>query len=97
MDSSLPPEHQDSYNNITPRLAKGKPDCYYPDQHNNRENNEAHYFTTGPEIWDQMEGRIDYFIAGMGTGGTIGGAGRFLKEKDPSIKIIAVDPAGSVF
>lgn len=97
VDSSLPPEHPDSYNNITPRLAMEIPGCYFPDQHNNRENNEAHYSTTGPEIWEQMEGKIDYFVAGMGTGGTIGGAGRFLKEKDPKITVIAVDPAGSVF
>jgi len=97
VDSTLPPEHPDSYNNITPRLAAEMPDCFFPDQHNNRENNEAHYLTTGPEIWEQMEGRIDYFVAGMGTGGTIGGAGKFLKEKDPGIKVIAVDPVGSVF
>jgi len=97
VDSNLPPEHPDSYNNITPRLAAEMPDCFFPDQHNNRENNEAHYLTTGPEIWEQMEGRIDYFVAGMGTGGTIGGAGKFLKEKDPGLKVIAVDPVGSVF
>lgn len=95
--SSLLPESPDSYNNITPRLAAATPGSYFPDQHNNLENNEAHYLTTGPEIWEQMEGRIDYFVAGMGTGGTIGGAGRFLKEKDPGIKVIAVDPVGSVF
>lgn len=97
VDSSLPPEHPDSYNNITPRLAAQIPDCFFPDQHNNRDNNEAHYLTTGPEIWEQMEERIDYFVAGMGTGGTIGGVGKFLKEKDPKIKVIAVDPVGSVF
>lgn len=97
VDSTLPPEHPDSYNNITPRLAAEIPDCFFPDQHNNRENNEAHYLTTGQEIWEQMEGQIDYFVAGMGTGGTIGGAGKFLKEKDSRIKVIAVDPVGSVF
>lgn len=96
-DTSLPPEHPDSYNNITPRLARETPNCYFPDQHGNRENNEAHYRTTGPELWEQMEGRIDYLVAGAGTGGTIGGAGRFLKEQDPRIKVIAVDPVGSVF
>ncbi|HPA26527.1 MAG TPA: cysteine synthase family protein [Acidobacteriota bacterium] len=96
-DTSLPPESPDSYNNITPRLARETKNCYFPDQHNNRENNEAHYSTTGPEIWEQMEGRIDCLVAGMGTGGTIGGAGKFLKEKDPKIKIIAVDVEGSVF
>ncbi len=97
VDTSLPPDHPDSYNNITPRLAKEIPNCYFPDQHNNRENNEAHYKSTGPEIWEQMEGRIDVFIAGIGTGGTIGGAGRYLKEKNPDIKIIAVDVEGSIF
>lgn len=97
VDSSLPPESPDSYNNITPRLASEMPDCYFPDQHNNRENNEAHYLTTGPEIWEQLDGEIDYLVAGIGTGGTIGGVGRFLKEKNQNIKVIAVDPAGSVF
>lgn len=97
VDHTLPPDSQDSYNNITPRLAEEMGQAYYLDQHNNRENNEAHYLTTGPEIWEQMEGRIDYFITGMGTGGTICGAGRFLKERDSRIKVIAVDPVGSIF
>jgi len=97
VDTSLPPEHPDSYNKITPRLAKELPDCYFPDQHNNRENNEAHYRLTGPEIWEQMEGRIDAFVAGMGTGGTIAGTGRYLKEQNPNIRIIAVDVEGSIF
>jgi len=96
-DTSLPPAHPDSYNNITPRLARDTPDCYFPDQHNNRDNNEAHYRGTGPEIWEQMEGRIDVFIAGMGTGGTIGGVGRYLKERHPGVRIVAVDVEGSVF
>jgi cystathionine beta-synthase len=97
VDSSLPPEHPDSYNLITPRLAAETPGCYFPDQHNNRENNEAHYLTTGPEIWEQMEGRIDVLVAGMGTGGTVGGVAKFLKEKNPAIKVVAVDSDGSVF
>ncbi len=97
VDSTLPPESPDSYNNITPRIVEQTPNCYFPDQHNNRENNKAHYKTTGPEIWEQMEGRIDYFAAGVGTGGTIGGVARYLKEKDPHIKVIGIDPAGSVF
>jgi len=97
VDHTLPPESPDSYNNITPRLAQEIPNCYYLDQHNNRDNNECHYRTTGPEIWDQMKGKIDYFIAGIGTGGTISGVGRYLKEKDPRIKVIGVDPVGSVF
>ena len=97
VDTSLPPEHPDSYNNITPRLAREIPNCYFPDQHGNRENNAAHYHGTGPEIWEQMEGRIDVLVAGAGTGGTIGGVGRYLKEKDPAIRVVAVDPVGSVF
>lgn len=96
-DSSLPPESPDSYNNVTPRIVAETPGCYFPDQHNNRENNEAHYHTTGPEIWQQMEGRIDYFVAGIGTGGTICGAAKYLKEQDPKIKVIAIDPVGSIF
>ncbi len=97
VDSSLPPESPDSYNRITPRIAAETPGCFFPDQHNNRENNETHYATTGPEIWEQMDGRIDYLVAGMGTGGTIGGTAKFLKEKDPAIKVVAVDPEGSIF
>jgi len=97
VDSSLPPDSPDSYNQITPRLAAATPGCYFPDQHNNRENNETHYGTTGPEIWAQMEGRIDCLVAGMGTGGTMGGVAQFLKEKDPKIRVVAVDPEGSVY
>jgi cystathionine beta-synthase len=96
-DTSLPPESPDSYNNLAPRIARETPGGFFLDQHNNLDNNEAHYRTTGPEIWQHMEGRIDYFVAGVGTGGTICGTARFLKEKDPSIKVIGVDPAGSIF
>ena len=78
VDSTLPPESPYSYNNITPTLAKENSGTYYLDQHNNRDNNEAHYMTTGPEIWEQMKGKIDYFVAGIGTGGTLCGAARFL-------------------
>jgi len=96
-DTSLPPEHPESYNNITPAIVKNTPGCYFPDQHNNKDNNEAHYMSTGPEIWEQMEGKIDYLVAGIGTGGTICGTARYLKEKDPNIKVLAVDSEGSVF
>jgi cystathionine beta-synthase len=96
-DSSLPPESPDSYNNVTPKIVAETPGSYYPDQHNNRENNEAHYKSTGPEIWEQMDGKIDYFVAGMGTGGTLCGAARYLKEQDPNIKVIGIDPVGSIF
>ena len=97
VDASLPPEDENSYNNFAYHLAKRTPNSYYVDQHNNPDNNEAHYKTTGPEIWEQTAGRIDYFVCGIGTGGTLCGAGRFLKEKKPDIKLIAIDPVGSVF
>jgi len=97
VDHTLPPESPDSYNNITPRIARETPGGYYLDQHNNRDNNECHYRTTGPEIWDQMEGRIDFFVAGVGTGGTLCGAAKFLKERDPRIRVVGVDPVGSIF
>ena len=97
VDGSLPPEHPDSYNRVMERVVAETPDCYYPDQHNNRENNEAHYEGTGPEIWEQMAGQIDVFVAGMGTGGTISGVARYLKEQDPTIQVVGVDVVGSIF
>jgi cystathionine beta-synthase len=95
--SDLPPEHPESYQRKVPQIVAEIPGAYFPDQHNNRANNEAHYRTTGPEIWQQMEGRIDVFVAGIGTGGTVSGVGRYLKEQDPAIRVVAIDVAGSVF
>ncbi|MGK9368936.1 PLP-dependent cysteine synthase family protein [Melioribacter sp. Ez-97] len=97
VDASLPPEDPNSYNNYALNYAKANPSVYYIDQHNNLDNNEAHYMTTGPEIWEQMNGKVDYLIGAFGTGGTISGTGRFLKEKNPDVKVIGVDPVGSVF
>ncbi len=97
VNADIPPEEENSYNNYAKKLAETYPDYHYIDQHNNLDNNEAHYKTTGPEIWRQTNGRIDYLIAGIGTGGTLCGAGRYLKEQNPAIKIIGVDPVGSVF
>lgn len=97
VDGDLPPEDPNSYNQTARHLLAADPDSYSPDQHNNRENSEAHYRTTGPEIWQQMEGRIDFLVAGIGTGGTICGVARFLKEQDPTIRVVAIDPEGSVF
>ena len=97
VDGSLPPDSPESYNRKALQVAAETPGAFFTDQHNNRANNEAHYRTTGPEIWRQMDGRIDYLIAGMGTGGTLCGTARYLKEQDPRIRVIAVDPVGSVF
>jgi len=97
VDASLPPEHPESYNNCALNLCKKDPSLYYIDQHNNLDNNESHYMTTGPEIWEQMNGKIEYLIGAVGTGGTITGTGKYLKEKNPNIKVIGLDPVGSVF
>ncbi len=97
VDGELPPEHPESYNRKARELAASIPGAFFPDQHNNRANNEAHYLTTGPEIWRQMDGRIDFFVCGIGTGGTISGVARYLKEQDPGVRVVAVDVAGSVF
>ncbi len=97
VDGELPPEDPESYNRKAREIVAANPDAYFPDQHNNRENSDAHYHTTGPEIWRQMEGRIDFLVAGIGTGGTVCGVSRYLKEQDPSIEVVAIDPEGSVF
>ena len=97
VDASLPPESPNSYNNYALNLTKNDLNLFYIDQHNNLDNNESHYYTTGPEIWEQMDGKIDYFVAAVGTGGTLFGAGKYLKERNPKIKLIGLDPIGSVF
>ena len=77
------------------KLAKQIPGSFIPDQFNNPANAAAHYATTGPEIWQDTDGIVDFFVAGVGTGGTITGAGRYLKEQNPNIQVVAVEPAGS--
>jgi cystathionine beta-synthase len=91
------PGTPDHYVETARRIARETPNSFYPDQYSNPNNPEAHYRTTGPEIWEQTEGRITHFVAGLGTGGTISGTGRFLKEQNPSIRVVGADPYGSVF
>src|SRR5690606_4031119 len=88
--------HPEYYQDIAERLAAQTPNSLYINQFGNPVNPQAHYETTGPEIWQQMDGRIDAFIAGVGSGGTITGGGRYLREKNPDIEVILADPAGSI-
>jgi len=94
---SAKPGTPDHYVSTAKRIASETPNSFYPDQYSHPANPEAHYKTTGPEVWDQTEGKVTHFVAGIGTGGTISGTGRFLKEKNPKIQIIGADPYGSIF
>jgi cystathionine beta-synthase len=94
--TAVPPDHPDSYVMMAKRIAEQTPNAILSNQFYNQANPEAHYATTGPELWEQSEGRITHFVAAAGTGGTITGVGRYLKEKNPKIKIIAGDPQGSI-
>jgi cystathionine beta-synthase len=95
--TDVPADSPESYYSVAKRIARETPNSYYPDQYNNPMNREAHYHSTGREIWEQTNGMVDVLVAGIGTGGTLSGAGRYLKERNPDIKVIAVDPVGSVF
>jgi cystathionine beta-synthase len=95
--TSVPPDSPESYYETAKRIARETQNSYMVDQYHNQDNVEAHYRTTGPEIWEQTDGKIDCLVAGVGTGGTISGAGKYLKEKKPGVKIIGVDPFGSVY
>lgn len=94
---SAKPGTPDHYVSTAKRIAAETPNSFYPDQYSHPANPEAHYRTTGPELWEATDGKITHFVAGLGTGGTISGTGRYLKEKNPAIKIIGADPYGSVF
>ncbi len=94
--TDVPHDDPRSYYSSARRIAKER-GAYLVDQYHNPLNIEAHYRTTGPEIWRQMEGHVDVFIAGIGTGGTLSGIARFLKEVNPSVRVLAVDPEGSIF
>ena len=94
--TAVAPDHPDNYVMMAKRIAEETPNAILANQFYNQANTEAHYATTGPELWEQTEGRITHFVAAAGTGGTLTGVGRFLKEKNPSIKIISGDPQGSI-
>src|SRR5579864_5407643 len=95
--TAVEPDDPRSYYSVAKKLARETPNSFYPNQYDNAMNPEAHYRTTGPEIWEDSEGKITHFVCGMGTGGTISGVGRFLKEKNPQVKIVGVDPIGSLY
>lgn len=95
--TAVPPDHPDSYYSVSDRLVRETKDAWKPDQYSNPAGPASHFETTGPEIWRDTEGRVTHFVAGVGTGGTITGAGRFLKQQNPEIQVIGADPEGSVY
>jgi cystathionine beta-synthase len=95
--TAVDPEHPDSYYSVSKRLAAEIPGAFQPNQYANAENPRAHELSTGPEIWRQTSGRITHFVAGIGTGGTISGTGRYLKAQNPEIQVVGADPEGSVY
>ena len=95
--TAVAPDHPDSYYSVTARLTEEIPGAFHPDQYHNPDNPASHFATTGPEIWRQTAGRISHFVAGIGTGGTICGIGRYLKSQNPDIQIMGADPEGSVY
>lgn len=95
--TAVPPEHPDSYYSVSDRLVHEIEGAWKPNQYANPHNPASHYEQTGPEIWEQTDGRITHFVTGMGTGGTISGVGRYLKEQDPQVQVVGADPAGSVY
>jgi len=95
--TAVPPEDPRSYYSTAERLVRETPGAFRPDQYSNAANPLAHERTTGPEIWEQTRGRVTHFVAGIGTGGTITGVGRFLKAQNPAVQIVGADPSGSVY
>src|SRR3954468_17975636 len=95
--TNVPAEDPRSYYETAKRIHRETPGSFYLNQYHNPDNIEAHYQLTGPEVWEQTDGNIDYFVSGLGTGGTMSGAGKYLKEKKPGVKNIGVDPVGSVY
>jgi cystathionine beta-synthase len=95
--TAVEPDHPDSYYSVSDRLVTEIEGAWKPNQYANEHNPRSHYETTGPEIWAQTEGRVTHFVCGVGTGGTISGVGRYLKEQNPSVQVVGADPAGSVY
>ena len=95
--TNVPPDHPDSYYSVAKRLNKEISNSFYPNQYDNLSNRLAHYESTGPEIWKQTDGKVTHFVVGVGTGGTISGVGKYLKEMNKEIKIWGVDAYGSVY
>ena len=95
--TNVEPDDPQSYYSVAKRLSTELSNSFYPNQYDNKSNLLAHYETTGPEIWEQTEGKITHYVAGMGTGGTISGVGKFLKEQNPDIKVIGIDSFGAVY
>jgi cystathionine beta-synthase len=94
--TNVPPDSPESYNGVADRLSREIPGAWRPNQFTNLANPESHYRTTGPEIWEQTRGKITVFVAGVGTGGTVSGVGKYLKERNPNVKVVGADPDGSV-
>src|SRR5690606_22583037 len=94
--TAVPPDHPDNYVMMAKRIAEETPNAILANQFYNQANPDAHYATTGPELWEQTQGKVTRFVAAAGTGGTITGVGQYLKERNPNIKIIAGDPQGSI-
>ena len=95
--TNVEPEDPRSYYSVSRRIADETPNAFYANQYHNQSNPNAHYISTGPEIWEQTKGEFDVFCAGMGTGGTLSGTGRYFKERKPEIKIVGADPIGSIY
>ena len=95
--TAVEPDSPESYYSVSSRLAEEIPGGFKPDQYSNMANPEAHYETTGPEIWEQTGGEIDAIVISVGTGGTISGVGRYFKERKPEVLIVGVDPEGSIY
>ncbi len=95
--TDVEPDDPRSYYSVAKRLSEEIPNSYYPNQYDNPSNTQAHYETTGPEIWEQTEGNVTHYVAGMGTGGTVSGTSKYLKEQNADIKTIGVDSVGSVY